>query len=105
MARVTRYAAVAALRAAMVALASCQPANPGDTARLCDPLTRLPPDLATPASTPNFSFISPNLCDDGHEQSFTGQAGPAAEAPGCEPGLADHLLRGLQGGRNVVHCD
>ena len=44
------------------------------------PLTRLPSDLATTASTPNFSFISPSLCNDGHEQSCTGQpAGPAAE--------------------------
>ncbi len=44
------------------------------------PLGRLQADLATVASTPNFSFISPSLCNDGHEQACTGQpAGPAAE--------------------------
>jgi len=31
------------------------------------PLTRLPADLASERSTPNFSFITPNLCNDGHD--------------------------------------
>ena len=31
------------------------------------PLDRLPADLASAASTPNFAFITPNLCDDGHD--------------------------------------
>ena len=31
------------------------------------PLTRLPADLAKPKSTANFSFITPNLCHDGHD--------------------------------------
>ena len=31
------------------------------------PLTSLPNDLKAVATTPNFSFISPNLCDDGHD--------------------------------------
>ena len=31
------------------------------------PLDRLPNDLISAATTPNFSFISPNLCDDGHD--------------------------------------
>jgi hypothetical protein len=30
-------------------------------------LTQLPTDLASAASTPNFSFISPSLCNDGHD--------------------------------------
>jgi hypothetical protein len=31
------------------------------------PLDRLPADLASASSTPNFSFITPNLCNDGHD--------------------------------------
>jgi phospholipase C len=31
------------------------------------PLDRLPADLADAASTANFSFITPNLCNDGHD--------------------------------------
>jgi hypothetical protein len=31
------------------------------------PLTHLPGDLASTQSTPNFSFITPNLCHDGHD--------------------------------------
>ncbi|HWZ61628.1 MAG TPA: alkaline phosphatase family protein [Steroidobacteraceae bacterium] len=30
-------------------------------------LTRLPADLASAASTPNYVFITPNLCNDGHD--------------------------------------
>ncbi|MDX6697670.1 MAG: phosphatidylinositol-3-phosphatase [Solirubrobacteraceae bacterium] len=41
-----------------------------DRAR-CDahdvPLDRLQPDLASVATTPNYSFITPNLCNDGHD--------------------------------------
>ncbi len=44
------------------------------------PLTWLPQDLASTGTTPNFSFISPSLCNDGHDQTCDGQpAGPAAE--------------------------
>jgi hypothetical protein len=32
------------------------------------PLDRLPADLARLRSTPNFSFITPNLCHDGHDE-------------------------------------
>lgn len=38
-------------------------------------LNRLPADLANEHSTPNFVFITPNLCDDGHDGSGTGAAG------------------------------
>jgi hypothetical protein len=31
------------------------------------PLDRLPADLASAATTANFSFITPNLCEDGHD--------------------------------------
>ncbi len=30
-------------------------------------LNQLPQDLANPAATPNYVFITPNLCDDGHD--------------------------------------
>ena len=37
------------------------------------PLTQLATDLHSDATTPNFSFISPNLCDDGHNQCTSPQ--------------------------------
>src|SRR5207248_617548 len=49
-------------------------------------LDRLPGDLATVATTPNFAFITPNLCHDGHDS-------PCADG---EPGgltSADAFLR------------
>jgi phosphatidylinositol-3-phosphatase len=39
----------------------------GACARYDVPLDRLPADLASAASTPNYSFITPNLCNDGHD--------------------------------------
>ncbi len=39
----------------------------GACARNDVPLTKLPGDLASAARTPNFSIISPNLCEDGHD--------------------------------------
>ncbi|HWH12668.1 MAG TPA: alkaline phosphatase family protein [Solirubrobacteraceae bacterium] len=47
------------------------------------PLTRLAGDLSTYASTPNLSFITPDLCNDGHDAScLNGGPGglPAANA-------------------------
>jgi phosphatidylinositol-3-phosphatase len=39
-------------------------------------LTRLPADLASVATTPNFVFITPNLCNDGHDATCVdGRAG------------------------------
>jgi hypothetical protein len=38
-------------------------------------LNNLPADLAKERTTPNFVFITPNLCDDGHDGSGTGAAG------------------------------
>ncbi|HEY7947963.1 MAG TPA: alkaline phosphatase family protein [Acidimicrobiales bacterium] len=43
------------------------------------PLTQLAGDLATVASTPNYSFITPNLCDDGHDATCAA-GGPAGYA-------------------------
>jgi hypothetical protein len=43
-----------------------------DDAARCDAhvvnLTHLPADLATAATTPNYVFITPNLCNDGHDR-------------------------------------
>jgi hypothetical protein len=36
------------------------------------PLTRLRSDLLSAATTPSFSWITPNLCDDGHDGPCTG---------------------------------
>jgi phospholipase C len=42
-----------------------------DDQKRCDandvPLDRLPGDLKSEATTPNYSFITPNLCNDGHD--------------------------------------
>ena len=51
-----------------------------DDAARCDArvvnLARLPADLATAAATPNFVFITPNLCSDGHDpQCVDGREG------------------------------
>ncbi len=39
----------------------------GACARFDLPLTALPRDLRSAATTPNYSFITPNLCNDGHD--------------------------------------
>ena len=51
-----------------------------DDAARCDArvvnLSRLPADLASAAATPNFVFITPNLCSDGHDpQCVDGREG------------------------------
>ena len=38
-------------------------------------VTGLATDLASTATTPNFSFITPNLCDDGHDATCTNTTG------------------------------
>ncbi|MBU3063504.1 alkaline phosphatase family protein [Nocardia sp. NEAU-G5] len=44
-------------------------------------LTALKTDLAQPSTTPNLSFITPNLCDDGHDSPcVTGAPGGLASA-------------------------
>jgi hypothetical protein len=56
-----------------------------DDQAACDandvPLDRLPGDLADPASTPNLAFITPNLCNDGHDKTCVdGRPGGLAAA-------------------------
>ena len=41
-------------------------------------VTGLAADLASVATTPNLSFITPNLCDDGHDYPCTNQTGGAS---------------------------
>jgi len=57
-----------------------------DAQARCDkgvvPLTRLTADLQTAASTPNYVFITPNLCDDGHDPSTPNQTTCANGDPG-----------------------
>ena len=44
-------------------------------------LNKLPQDLASESTTPNFVFITPNLCDDGHDAPcVTGQPGGLVSA-------------------------
>ncbi len=45
----------------------------GDCARNDVPLTQLTTDLASPKTTPNVAFITPNLCNDGHDPSTPNQ--------------------------------
>jgi len=53
----------------------------GACARDDVPLDRLPADLTTAARTPSLSFITPNLCDDGHDvPCISGQPGGLVSA-------------------------
>jgi hypothetical protein len=51
----------------------------GACAKFVEPLndSTLPHDLQTIATTPNFSFITPNLCDDGHDVPCKSPGSPA----------------------------
>jgi hypothetical protein len=47
-------------------------------------LNLLPADLKSEASTPNFVFVTPNLCDDGHDAPcVTGAPGLGSRAKGA----------------------
>jgi phosphatidylinositol-3-phosphatase len=48
----------------------------GACARGDVPLTELPGDLRSAARTPNYTFITPNLCDDGHDPKCAGSGRP-----------------------------
>ena len=54
------------------------------------PLYRLAQDLHSARTTPNFSFITPNLCDDGHDAPCTGKDATGSNAGGLVS--ADHFL-------------
>ena len=45
-------------------------------------VTGLVTDLASVATTPNFSFITPNLCDDGHDYPCVNEASPSTSSQG-----------------------
>lgn len=56
-----------------------------DNSALCNAnvvnLSRLPGDLASAATTPNYVFITPSLCDDGHDSPCSnGQSGGLTQA-------------------------
>jgi hypothetical protein len=54
------------------------------------PLRQLPHDLRSVATTPNFSFISPNLCNDGHDAPCQGRDARGSNAGGLVS--IDHFL-------------
>jgi hypothetical protein len=43
-------------------------------------LGQLPPDLASASATPNYAFITPDLCSDGHDETCANPALPAGFA-------------------------
>ncbi len=59
-----------------------KPVCGADVVRLQDPNTGLLHDLASASTTPNFSWITPNLCDDGHDPSGNTQTSCAAPDAG-----------------------
>jgi phosphatidylinositol-3-phosphatase len=69
-----------------------------DDSRRCNarvvPLDRLPHDLRSAATTPNYVFISPNLCNDAHDPSETSLSS-ACKTSGKPGGLprGDDFLR------------
>jgi hypothetical protein len=54
------------------------------------PLTQLPRDLKRTRTTANFTFITPNLCDDGHDAPCTGSDATGSKAGGLVS--IDHFL-------------
>ena len=62
----------------------------GSCERNVVPLTHLVGDLARTATTPDFSFIVPNLCDDGHDAPCTGKDATGSSAGGLVS--VDHFL-------------
>jgi hypothetical protein len=65
--------------------------NSGACHRRVVPLTHLKYDLHSRKSTPRFTFITPNLCDDGHDSPCKGK-----DSLGKSPGglaSADHFLK------------
>jgi phosphatidylinositol-3-phosphatase len=56
-------------------------------------LSRLAPDLASESTTPNYAFITPDLCNDGHDAPCAdGQPGGMAQANGFLQGLVPQIL-------------
>jgi hypothetical protein len=56
-------------------------------------LDRLGPDLASAATTPNYAFITPDLCNDGHDEPCAdGQPGGMTQANSFLQGLVPQIL-------------
>jgi phosphatidylinositol-3-phosphatase len=56
-------------------------------------LSRLGPDLASEATTPNYAFITPDLCNDGHDEPCVdGQPGGMKQANTFLQGLVPEIL-------------
>ena len=56
-------------------------------------LNRLAPDLAAKATTPNYAFITPDLCNDGHDEPCAdGQPGGMVQANTFLQGLIPQIL-------------
>ena len=56
-------------------------------------LNRLAPDLAAEATTPNYAFITPDLCNDGHDEPCAdGQPGGMVQANTFLQGLVPQIL-------------
>src|SRR6476659_8033296 len=56
-------------------------------------LNRLAPDLAADATTPNYAFITPDLCNDGHDEPCAdGQPGGMVQANTFLQGLVPQIL-------------
>jgi phosphatidylinositol-3-phosphatase len=56
-------------------------------------LSRLAPDLASPATAPNYAFITPDLCNDGHDEPCPdGQPGGMTQANSFLRGLIPQIL-------------
>jgi phosphatidylinositol-3-phosphatase len=56
-------------------------------------LSRLSPELASKATTPNYAFISPDLCNDGHDEPCPdGQPGGMVQANSFLQGLVPQIL-------------
>ena len=62
----------------------------GSCSRNVVPLTRLSHDLGSVTTTPQFSFITPNLCDDGHDTGCAGKDATGSTAGGLVS--VDHFL-------------
>jgi hypothetical protein len=62
----------------------------GSCSRNVGPLTALSTALRSVRTTPNFSFITPNLCDDGHDGPCTGKDATGSSAGGLVS--IDHFL-------------